>query len=362
MKLLLALIILQTVYGVNIPGDLGPDSIRSGTDADAFNADDWSNVYQHIGDSLSIIYIRNGFSQIYIHDQALSSSAFNLGNFILDCGSGSCTGNNVYTLNYDANQYEYSVTFTFDIESATLGNANTLYVTAKLGNDWYNIKWSKTVAAPPCTSEKNAYRDGKCCPNDSKDGCAALKTAYENCVAGTECAATDVPVLPDVPVLKGLGEPCLVDGECDSNFCDPGLQICELPPAGQCVPRDEWLGDGTIHLAMSNLNCFTLGDQNSCEAARYPNAANPHMGLSGDGQYCMWNTGVSAGCTESTPTAAYCKSDSDARLGKILTNHNSGFNNLQEFCQSLDADTCNAYSANHVGGYGTPSNACCVEP
>jgi len=304
MKLLLAFLILHTAAGQQTL------TITDNNQQIASSATfDWSSAYTYTGTSVKVTDDYSGFSYVYVKTTEVDASGLGGEDSWYTADSGNIDFGAGDGLKYFVVKYGGSGT-TFSI-----------------------FKWQKEAA--PCTSEKNAYRDGKCCPNDSKDGCAALKTAYENCVAGT---------------------------------------TCEAAPAGQCVPRDEWLGDGRIHYAMGVLNCFTLGDQQSCEAARVtcpdaetcvqPDQNNLYMGLSGDGQYCMWNTGVSAGCTESTPTAEYCKSDSDAKLGKILSNYNSGFGSLQEFCQSLDADTCNVYSMNHGGdgGYATAGNACCEEP
>lgn len=151
MKLLLALIILQTVYGVDIPGDLTayPDSSKSGS----FAASDWTTgVYRYDGSSLTIQATYPPPIYIYISSEPKASDA--LGDYRVYCYPYECVGPGGPTYTRSGN--DYSTVLTFDTESLALGRPDdnsiekhrTMYVTVKVGNDFYNIVWTKNSPPP----------------------------------------------------------------------------------------------------------------------------------------------------------------------------------------------------------------------
>jgi len=151
MKLLLALIILQTVYGVNIPGDLTayPDSSKSGS----FAASDWTTgVYRYEGSSLDIQATFPPSIYIYISSEPTASDA--LGEYRVGCYSNQCQGPG--SPPYTRSGNDYSVSLTFHTESLALLRPDdnsmekhrTIYLTVKLNNEFYNIAWTNNSPPP----------------------------------------------------------------------------------------------------------------------------------------------------------------------------------------------------------------------
>ena len=138
---------------------------------------------------------------------------------------------------------------------------------------------------------------------------------------------------------------------------------------GQCVPSAEWLGGKTIDDAMKVKNCFNFTDKTSCEGAQHTVNGND-----GSDTYCWWSTASPTQqnnkCKENPSTPLYCGTQSNGQtnsysLKTIIGNYPSGsITNVDQFCKSLDPNTCNDYSA-QGGGYGTggssggTNSACC---
>jgi len=138
---------------------------------------------------------------------------------------------------------------------------------------------------------------------------------------------------------------------------------------GQCVPSAEWLGDKKIDDAMKANNCFNFTDKTSCETAPHTDDNGDAVnGNDGTNTYCWWSTASPTQqnnkCKENPSTPKYCGTQPDQTtniysLKTIIGNYPSGsITNVDQFCKSLDADTCADYS-NGSGGYGGANNDCC---
>ena len=157
-----------------------------------------------------------------------------------------------------------------------------------------------------------------------------------------------------VEMMKRYKEACSSD--CGSGGGGSG---------GQCVPNAEWLGSQQIKDAMDDTNCFLIDNENDCKTQRHEIGVDqngvPQYAIGNDQleYYCWWSTASpeqpnnNCEATPSTPT--YCNAASTRHLESLISNFDSNsITDLDNFCGSLDPDTCNDYSA-QGGGYGTSS-------
>ena len=171
---------------------------------------------------------------------------------------GYCSATSTYSSGphtYYATATSSGGTATSSIGSFTVTAAAPTCSDGIMNQDETGIDCGGTCADPP-VSKKCGLDIGCQDDNDCQSGyCDPILYTCQNPPAGDHCIngakdddETGIDCGGSCPNDCPNGEGCLVNGDCQSNYCNPGTYVCEIPPSAEC-------SNGELNLGETDIDC-----------------------------------------------------------------------------------------------------------